>query len=110
MQKTIEVLFRNRAGRVIGRLVDGWLVKSGLRFDKHHLHHYGGWATDRHHIEALVRLGGRGIRLKMGDGTVLESELSDWLAHAKKMGDGGQLYLEDRFWRDRTHAKQLPFI
>lgn len=93
--------FRNGSGTVVGSLTeDGLLEKRGLDFEKHHLHRFGGWATETRHLEELRNAGGRGIRLVLRDGTVLESSLSAWERHSfRPMGlESDQTVLPDRFW------------
>ena len=93
--------FRNTNGAVVGRLaVDRYLEKRGLDFRKHHLHRFGGWATESSHIDQLRAAGGRGVRLVLRDGRVFESSLSLWEQHGYRPSSlhSAQTVLSDRFW------------
>ena len=94
--------FKNGNGKAVGGLAeDRFLEKTGLDYDKHHLHKYHGWATETEHLLQLRELGGRGIRLVLRDGTVLESTLSAWEQHGfrPKGLESNQTVLPDRYWR-----------
>jgi hypothetical protein len=94
--------FRNGNGKAVGRLAeDGFLEKRGLDFRKHHLHSFGGWATETCHLEELREGGGRGIRLVLADGRIWESSLSAWESHGYRPRglDSDQTVLPDRHWR-----------
>jgi len=94
-------VFRNTGGKVVGQLSnDGYLEKVGLDRNKHRLRSYGGWATETAHIDQLRQLGGRGVRLVLVDGTILESRLSAWEEHGfrPKGLESEQTVLPDRYW------------
>ena len=94
--------FRNAGGSVVGRLSsDRHLEKAGLDKSRHHLRSYGGWATETRHLDQLREVSGRGIRLVLVDGTVLESTLSAWEQHGfrPKGLDSDQTVLADCHWR-----------
>jgi hypothetical protein len=96
-------VFRNASGKIVGRLApDGFLEKTGIDFNKHHLHKYHGWATDSSHLEELREKDGRGIRLILVGGTILQSRLIDWRQHGFTSPhlEGHQTVLPDRFWSD----------
>jgi len=94
-------VFRNASGKVVGQLSsDGYLEKTGLDRNKHRLRSYGGWATETRHIDQLRQLGGKGVRLVLVDGTLLESRLSAWEQHGfrPKGLESDQTVLPDRYW------------
>lgn len=111
---TLNSTFRNCRGTVVGRLSnDGFLEKRGLRFDDHHLHRFGAWATEAEHIESLRTAQGAGVRLYLSDGRILESSLKDWTEHAYAPAalESRQLALPDKYWRVRpAGGRQLALI
>jgi hypothetical protein len=107
--------FRNARGSVVGRLSpDKYLEKRGLCFESHHLHRFGGWATEASHLDQLEALGGRGIRLLLTDGRTLESTIEDWRRHSYQPPslESRQRVLPDRYWRvmPAGGATQLALI
>src|SRR5262245_41985453 len=67
------VMYNNR-GAVVGSITsdpDGavWLEKFGLDPAVHKLRKPEGWATDTAHIDALLEVGGVGVRLYLVNGT-----------------------------------------
>ena len=106
--------FRNAVGQTIGILTpDGFLEKRSLDFRKHHLHRFHGWATETAHIDQLRQLRGRGVRLVLVDGIVLESSLSAWEQHGfrPKGLESAQTVLPDRYWGtvSTPQGRQLTF-
>ena len=100
-QNIVPEVFRNSNGAVVGRLGhDGYLEKRGLEYRKHHLHRFGGWATESKHLDELEAAGGRGVRLVLADGPIYEAPLSAWRQHGYRPGGltGDQTVLPDRFW------------
>ena len=106
--------FRTARGTVVGRLgPDGFLEKRGLDYAAHHLHRFGAWATEAHHLDQLQYVQGRGVRLHLSDGRTFESTIEDWCRHSyrPKGLESDQLVLPDRFWRVATPGvRQLALI
>lgn len=88
------------AGRVVGQLRDGWLVKTGLDPARHKVRIPPGWATDADH---LLIPGLKGVRLVLQDGTRLEAPIGLWQRHGLRInrGFGPQVLLCDEFWAAR---------
>ena len=47
----------------------------------HKLHSPSGWATDKGHVDRLVQMGAKGIRLRLTTGVMLQATLKDLIAH-----------------------------
>lgn len=84
-------------GRVVGRMVDGWLVKTGLDPCRHKVRIPVGWATDAEHLEIP---GLRGVRLYVKDGSTWTATLAAWRRYGRPLdrGHGRQVVLVDRYW------------
>ena len=96
--------FRNSRGAVVGSLSgDGYLEKH-LDYDKHHLRVFHGWATETHHLSQLEEVGGKGFRLILKDGRILESALQLWERHGYQPRglDGPQTVLSDKYWTEKV--------
>ena len=96
--------FRNSRGAVVGQLSsDGYLEKH-LDPDRHRLISYKGWATDTDHLVKLADVGGKGIRLILTDGRVLESTIQSWERHGYRPRglDGDQTVLNDKYWTPKV--------
>lgn len=97
-------------GRVVGCVVDGWLVKTGLDPARHKVRVPPGWATDTAH---LLLPGLRGVRLVLVDGTTFEAPIGLWQRHGlRRFAD--QTELIDQYWSvsrpGETRAEQLSLF
>lgn len=99
----------NSQGRPIGRILNGWLVKTGLDPAKHKLRQPEGWATDANHLELPIE----GIRLTTTTGEVWEATIETWRQYGLPIdrGHGRQIVLPSRFWRvERAGVRQLTLF
>jgi len=93
----------NDEGKIVGRLENGWLVKTGLDPAMHQLRTPPAWATDAWHIQSLAEKECWGIRLLTTDG----KEWSATLAQFEKYGiaierkHGPQIALPLKHWSVR---------
>ena len=112
-QAILSENFRSANGVVVGRLAEDGYLEKNLDYRKHHLHRFGGWATEASHLDQLRELGGRGVRLILLDGRVLESTLTEWERHSyrPKGLDSDQAVLPDRCWTPIVPgAQQLTMV
>ena len=103
--------FRKDNGSVVGELKDGWLEKK-VNPAIHKLHSPSGWATDKSHIDRLVQIDAKGIRLRLVTGQTLEATLKDLIEHGFEMnrGHGRQWVLVDQHWDEPNKAQQLSML
>ena len=87
---------RDGNGKVVGKLEDGWLVKRKLDPAKHRMRNGMAWCTDKAHIDWLRYNNGKGVRLYLTDGRVLEATVSDFTKWAFPIHhEGDQLALPE---------------
>ena len=103
--------FRKDSGSVVGVLKNGWLEKP-VNPAIHKLHSPSGWATDKSHIDRLVQIDAKGIRLRLVTGQTLEATLKDLIEHGFEMdrGHGKQWVLVDQHWDEPQKAQQLKML
>ena len=103
--------FRKDNGSVVGVMKDGWLEKP-VNPAIHKLHSPSGWATDKGHVDRLVQMDAKGIRLRLTTGVMLEATLKDLISHGFKMnrGHGDQWVLVDQHWEEPQKAQQLKML
>lgn len=100
--------FTNPQGKVIGRLVNGWLVKNVTTY-RHMLEKPRGWCVDRDHLRQLEKMGARGVRLIDEKGGVWAADLLRFQSFgiAKDYGrHGEQVCLPERYWLHTPRAQQ----
>ena len=101
---------RNAAGRVVGRIEGGWLVKRGLDPGRHQLRKPPAWATDAAHLRLPVK----GLKLICVDGSVWLGTWGAFERHGFRVnrGYGEQVALPLKWWivrrrRGKKAARQL---
>jgi hypothetical protein len=111
MNQNQNPTFRKSNGTVVGQLKDGWLEKA-VNPAIHKLHSPSGWATDKSHVDKLIQLQAKGIRLRLVTGVMLQATLKDLIEHGFKMnrGHGDQWVLVDQHWDEPYKAQQLSML
>ena len=100
-------------GKIVGRIVGGWIEKVNIDPAKHKLRSPEGYATDAAHINKLTNgTDAKGIRLKLIDGTVLEASIEDLDNHAVQInrGYGDQIVLPMRWWTIASDPRQARML
>ena len=95
---------RNAAGRVVGRIEGGWLVKRGLDPKRHQLRKPPAWATDAEHLSLPVK----GLKIITTDGRVWLGTWGAFERHGFRFdrGFGEQIALPLEWWIVRRRGKK----
>ena len=99
----------NDEGRMVGRVENGWMVKTGLDPNIHQLRTPPAWATDVEHLQVLKDQDCFGLKLLTTDG----KEWSATLAQFERYGihidrsHGPQIALPLKHWTVRASEQGI---